>query len=110
MPQTKSICRRSLCSPLRKEVPLRKAVRSCFLPKLPVSSFIAASSYQSNGAFKLEQPNGKFLNTCATNYFLEELIKNAKDRLILISPFLKLNDRMKELLADKNRLKIDVRG
>jgi phosphatidylserine/phosphatidylglycerophosphate/cardiolipin synthase-like enzyme len=51
----------------------------------------------------------KFLNTSATNYFLEELIKEAKDRLVLISPFLKLNDRMKELLADKNRLKIDVR-
>lgn len=51
----------------------------------------------------------KFLNTSATNYFLEELIKNARDRLILISPFLKLNDRMRELLADKNRLKIDVR-
>ncbi|MGB8855883.1 MAG: phospholipase D family protein [Burkholderiales bacterium] len=51
----------------------------------------------------------KFLNTSATNYFLEDMIKDAKDRLILISPFLKLNDRMKELLADKNRLKIDVR-
>ena len=51
----------------------------------------------------------KFLNTSATNYFLEEMIKGASDRLILISPFLKLNDRMKELLADKNRLKIDVR-
>lgn len=51
----------------------------------------------------------KFLNTCATNYFLEEMIKEARERLILISPFLKLNDRMKELLADKNRLKIDVR-
>ena len=51
----------------------------------------------------------KFLNTSATNYFLEELIKNARDRLILISPFLKLNDRIKELLDDKNRLKIDVR-
>lgn len=51
----------------------------------------------------------KFLNTSATNYFLEELIKDAKDRLILISPFLKLNDRIKELLEDKNRLKIDVR-
>ena len=51
----------------------------------------------------------KFLNTSATNYFLEEMIKEAADRLILISPFLKLNDRMKELLADKNRLKIDVR-
>ena len=51
----------------------------------------------------------KFLNTSATNYFLEELIKSASDRLILISPYLKLNDRIKELLEDKNRLKIDVR-
>jgi len=51
----------------------------------------------------------KFLTTTGTNYHLEELIKGASDRLILISPFLKLNDRMKELLADKNRLKIDVR-
>lgn len=51
----------------------------------------------------------KFLNTSATNFFLEELIKNAKERLILISPYLKLNDRIKELLEDKNRLKIDIR-
>ena len=51
----------------------------------------------------------KFLNTSATNYFLDEMIKSAADRLILISLFLKLNDRIKELLADKNRLKIDVR-
>ncbi len=51
----------------------------------------------------------KFLNTSATNYFLEELIKNAKDKVILISPFLKLNDKIKELLTDKDRLKIDVR-
>lgn len=51
----------------------------------------------------------KFLNTSATNYYLEEMIKNAREKLILISPFLKLNDRMKELLEDKNRLKIDVR-
>jgi hypothetical protein len=51
----------------------------------------------------------KFLNTSATNYYLEELIKGATDRLILISPYLKLNDRIKELLEDKNRLKIDVR-
>ena len=51
----------------------------------------------------------KFLNTSATNFYLEELIKGAKDRLILISPFLRINDRIKELLEDKNRLKIDVR-
>lgn len=51
----------------------------------------------------------KFLNTSATNYYLEELIKNASERLILISPFLKINDRIRELLEDKNRMKIDVR-
>jgi hypothetical protein len=51
----------------------------------------------------------KFLNTSATNYHLEEIIKGARDRLVLISPFLKLNDRIKELLADKDRLKIDAR-
>ncbi len=51
----------------------------------------------------------KFLNTSATNYFLEELIKNARERLIIISPFLKLNDRIKELLEDKNRMKLDIR-
>lgn len=57
----------------------------------------------------LQRAMAKFLNTSATNYYLEELIKGAKDRLILISPFLRLNDRIKELLEDKNRLKIDVR-
>lgn len=51
----------------------------------------------------------KFLNTSGTTYHLEELIKNARDKLILISPFLKLNDRIKELLEDKNRMKIDIR-
>jgi len=51
----------------------------------------------------------KFLNTSGTTYHLEELIKGARDKLILISPFLKLNDRIKELLEDKNRMKIDVR-
>ncbi len=51
----------------------------------------------------------KFLNTSATNYFLEELIKTARERLIIISPFLKLNTRIKELLEDKNRMKLDIR-
>ena len=52
----------------------------------------------------------KFLNTSATNYYLEELIKFCVLNVwFLISPYLKLNDRIKELLEDKNRLKIDVR-
>lgn len=33
----------------------------------------------------------KFLNTSGTNYYLEELIKGAKDRLILISPLANRN-------------------
>ena len=37
------------------------------------------------------------------------MTKSAADRLILISLFLKLNYRMNELLADKNRLKIEGR-
>ena len=52
----------------------------------------------------------KFLNTSATNYYLEEMIKTAKDRLILISPFLRLNERIKELLEDKDRLKKSMFG
>jgi phosphatidylserine/phosphatidylglycerophosphate/cardiolipin synthase-like enzyme len=37
------------------------------------------------------------------------LIKQATERLILISPYLRFNDRVRELLEDKNRLKIDIR-
>jgi len=33
-----------------------------------------------------------FPNTSATHYFPEALIKDARDRLVLISPFLRLND------------------
>jgi phosphatidylserine/phosphatidylglycerophosphate/cardiolipin synthase-like enzyme len=51
----------------------------------------------------------KFLNSSAINYYLEELIKQTTERLIIISPFLKFNYRIKELLADKDRMKIDVR-
>lgn len=51
----------------------------------------------------------KFLDTTGISYHLEQAIKNANERLVLISPYLKINDRIKELLEDKDRLKIDVR-
>ncbi|MCX6645102.1 MAG: phospholipase D family protein [bacterium] len=52
----------------------------------------------------------KFLNTTGTNYHLEILIKEAVERLIIISPYLKFNDKIKELLEDRNRMKnIDIR-
>ncbi len=50
----------------------------------------------------------KFLNTSAANYYLEEIIRLARDRLILITPVLKLNDRVKELLQDKQQRQIEV--
>ncbi len=51
----------------------------------------------------------KFFNTSAANYYLEELIKLARERLTIISPFLKFSEQIKELLTDKDRMKIDVR-
>lgn len=51
----------------------------------------------------------KFLDTTGVSYHLEQLIKKANEKLILISPFLKINDRIKQSLEDKNRLKIDIR-
>ena len=50
----------------------------------------------------------KFINTSATTYCLEEIIKDAKEYLILISPYLQFNDRIKELLEDQNRAEIDI--
>ncbi len=51
----------------------------------------------------------EFLTTTGISYRLEEIIKGAKDRLVLISPFLRINPRLKELLEDQNRFKTDVR-
>ena len=51
----------------------------------------------------------KFLTTTGVSYRLEEIIKGAKERLVIISPYLRINERIKELLEDKNRMKIDVR-
>lgn len=51
----------------------------------------------------------KFLNTSGVSFFLEELIKNTNSKLILISPYLQLSDRIKEHLMNLNSLKKDIR-
>lgn len=51
----------------------------------------------------------KFLDTTGVSYHLQQLINKANEKLVLISPFLKINDRIKQSLEDKNRLKIDIR-
>ena len=50
-----------------------------------------------------------FLDTTGVSYHLQQLINNANEKLILISPYLKLNERLKQSLEDKDRMKIDVR-
>jgi hypothetical protein len=51
----------------------------------------------------------KFLNTTGVSYHLEELIKGTKDRLVLISPYLQFNDRIKEHINNLNIQKRDIR-
>ena len=51
----------------------------------------------------------EFLTTTGISFRLEGIIKSATERLVIISPFLKVNERIKELLEDKGRLKIDIR-
>ena len=50
-----------------------------------------------------------FLTTTGISYRLEEIIKTANERLVIISPFIRVNARIKDLLEDRDRLKIDIR-
>ncbi len=51
----------------------------------------------------------KFLNTTGVSYHLEELIKSTQDKLILISPYLQFNERIKEHIGNLNIQKKDIR-
>ena len=49
------------------------------------------------------------LSTSGISFWVEQIIKRADERLLLISPFLKINGHLKKLLEEKNRVKIDIR-
>ncbi len=51
----------------------------------------------------------EFLGTQGINYRLEQVINNANERLILISPYLKINDHIKNSLVERDMRKIDIR-
>ncbi|MBX2931999.1 MAG: phospholipase D family protein [Chitinophagaceae bacterium] len=51
----------------------------------------------------------KYLRTSGISAVVEELIREAKERLYIISPYLKLSDNIKELFNDKEREKAEVR-
>jgi len=51
----------------------------------------------------------KYLRTSSISAELENLIRDARKELYIISPYLKLSDQVRELLNDKEREKVDVR-
>src|SRR5258705_9466937 len=51
----------------------------------------------------------KYLRTSGISAEIENLIREARERLYIISPYLKLSDNIKELLNDKEREKVEVR-
>ena len=52
----------------------------------------------------------EFLTTTGISERLEQIIKNAKEKLFLISPYLKVNDRIKGFIEDKDRDFHNYRG
>jgi phosphatidylserine/phosphatidylglycerophosphate/cardiolipin synthase-like enzyme len=51
----------------------------------------------------------KFLNSSGITYHLENLIKSAESNLFLVSPYLKFNSKIKQLLDDRNNFRIDIK-
>jgi hypothetical protein len=49
-----------------------------------------------------------FLGTTGVSFHLEQIIKGAAEKLILISPYWKANGRIREFIDDRDRLKIDT--
>ena len=65
---------------------------------------------QYDGEMESESDMVKFLNTSGITYHLEEIIKGSQGgRLLLISPYLKFNPRIKGLLEEQARWKTDIR-
>ncbi|MBM9521268.1 phospholipase D family protein [Desulforhopalus vacuolatus] len=50
----------------------------------------------------------KFLTTQGLNYYLEELLKNANSKITLISPYFKLQRRIKEILSEKKQQGVEI--
>ena len=52
----------------------------------------------------------KYLTTQGNNYYLENLLKTAKSKIILISPYIQLQPRIREILKEKkqNGIKISI--
>src|SRR5690554_5744445 len=50
----------------------------------------------------------KFLDTQGVSYYLKKLIDNSNKRLILISPYLQLNNQLRLSLEDRHKFSIEI--
>jgi len=50
----------------------------------------------------------EFLTTKGTSYYLEDIIRNAKNELVLISPFLQISKTLLERLKDADRQNVKI--
>ncbi|WP_440948745.1 HRDC domain-containing protein [Methanosarcina sp. T3] len=50
----------------------------------------------------------EFLDTEGTTHHLTKIIKNARQEVFIISPYLKINHKLKDLIEDKDRMKINI--
>ncbi|MBT3324545.1 hypothetical protein HN681_04035 [archaeon] len=50
----------------------------------------------------------KFLDTLGISNELGQIIKNAKEKLVIVSPYLQISDRFKEMLEDQDRMRIYI--
>lgn len=46
----------------------------------------------------------KVLGTSGLNYYLENLLQDAKEKIILITPYIKLDYRIKEILKKQKKM------
>ena len=51
----------------------------------------------------------KFLDTTGVSHYLTQIIKKAEEKLWLISPYLQVNERIKNALIERDKFNIDIR-
>ncbi|WP_121628889.1 phospholipase D family protein [Poseidonibacter antarcticus] len=50
----------------------------------------------------------KFLTTTGLNFYLENILKNAKDKIVLITPYIKIHDKIKNILKQQKSNGVEI--
>ena len=95
--------------------PVTDALRTNFVTRCSIIGFkpgrisrCSGSSAMAPRLLPQESAMAKFLTTSGITHQLEELIKGAEERVVLLSPYLQLHDRLRELLASRSRTDVKI--